>query len=114
MMTRSRYAKLIRRLLKLEKRDALAHGGMMPAMWLARGFIVRVQSWLDDRWGGGPWLEVVCVLPDDRMLGYVNISLRAERNGIEETHEVTRAMEDPIELLRPHIATPTQWRLRCG
>lgn len=114
--------KLIVTQLKQETNAALAHGGVLPAMWLDRGYIVRVQSWLGDRWGGGHWWEVVSLTFDPlrsklepsmgRMFGYVTIALRAERYHVEETHEVMRAQHDLIELIRPHIATPTQWRLR--
>lgn len=119
MSTEYPFAKLIRRQLKHDERIARAHGGVLPAMWLERGFVVRVASWLGDRWGGGPLWEVTELRFDPTYgtgtkFGFVEIYMRRNNGSFTEVFDVFRSQHDLIELVRPRIATPAQWRARCG
>lgn len=97
-------------------RQAEEHGGVLPVMWLDRGYRVRCQHWLGDRWGGGDIAEVVSLVFDpptfyessERSFGYVQINLRTQWY----EWDCLRAQHDWIELLSPRIATPMQWRAR--
>jgi len=117
---RNRSAKGVRQQLVREVRQALTHG-RIAAMWLAPGFVVRMQSWLGDCMGGGSPATVVAVESDPpmsvidaklgRMHGFVSITLRDVHRGYD-VYTLTCRAYDLVELVRPEIATPTQWRSR--
>lgn len=110
----------VRAQLEREVREAATHG-QLAAMWLAPGFVVRMQSWLGDRMGGGSPAVVVSLAFDPstsvvdqrlgRAYGFVAVTLRDVLYGYDTYTLICRA-EDQVELVRPVIATPTQWRSR--
>lgn len=99
------------RLLDQHRRDALHHGGVLPAMWLQPGFVVRIGGWLGDRWGGGAALTIEST-EFDPARSYLDSSLGVSRGYIRLNGFFDVAQHDLIELLRPQIATPVQWRWR--